>query len=79
MLEAADRIVLNTAELDIDEVVLSSGSGVIPVVDVSHDDRERTTLQLETDVDAGSYRLDITYRGILNDQLRGSGTLVSSA
>ena len=71
VLERGDRIVLNTADLEIDEITMSSGSAVIAIVDVSHDDRERTTLQLETDVDAGSYRLDITYRGILNDQLRG--------
>jgi puromycin-sensitive aminopeptidase len=71
VLESTERIVLNTADLDLDEVALSSGSATVAVVDVSHDDRERTTLQLETPVDVGSYRLDITYRGIVDDQLRG--------
>jgi puromycin-sensitive aminopeptidase len=71
VLEPVDRIVLNTAELDIDDVALSSGSGAIAVTDVVHDDRERTTLALATEVDAGSYRLELRYRGVLNDQLRG--------
>src|SRR5882757_8513746 len=47
VLEPGDRIVLNAVELDVDDVVLSSGSDVIAVVDVQHDDGERTTLTLE--------------------------------
>ena len=71
VLERGDHIILNTAELDIRESVLSSGSSTIAVVDVTHDERERTTFTLETAVDPGSYRLDIAYDGIVNDQLRG--------
>jgi puromycin-sensitive aminopeptidase len=71
VLEPVDRIVLNAAELEIDEVALSAGSVAFEVTHVAHDDRERVTLTLATEVAPGEYRLDIGYRGILNDQLRG--------
>jgi puromycin-sensitive aminopeptidase len=71
ILEPVDQIVVNAAELDFHDVALSSGSGPIAVVDVIHDERERATLMLEQEVDPGSYRIDIGYRGILNDQLNG--------
>ena len=71
ILERGDQIVLNAEGLDIHDVVLSSASGAVAVVDVAYDERERATFTLATEVDPGDYRIDIGYHGIINAQLNG--------
>jgi len=70
--ETLDEIVLNAAEIDMNSVVLRGEEGEIPVAGVAHDDEyERATLTLESPASPGTYSLDISYTGLINDQLRG--------
>ncbi len=73
VLEPTEAIVLNTAELEILEASLRLESGeVLAAQGSDHDEKyQRTTLTLPQQVDAGRHRLEITYTGIINDQLRG--------
>ena len=73
--EPADSIVLNAAELSIVSAQLVAASGKAVELDFElHSDSERLTL---THLDetgpfaAGSARLDISFNGVLNDQLHG--------
>ncbi len=70
--EPTDTIVLNAAELDIDSVSLEAGDHTIAIVDIGYDTEfERATLELSEEAPTGSYQLRISYRGTINDQLRG--------
>ena len=70
--ETLDQIVLNAAEIDIETMTLSGEDGETAVTGVTYDDEyARATLTLEHPVAPGTYTLDITYTGIINDQLRG--------
>ncbi len=71
LIETTDRIVLNAIELEIDSArVLGAGVGIQAVV--SYDEElERVTLALGRTIAPGSYQLVVSFRGILNDELRG--------
>ena len=72
VVETVDSIVLNCAEIDIKSARLSSGEATIEVEEISYDEElEFTTLTLASTAVPGTYRLDIEYTGIVNDQLRG--------
>jgi puromycin-sensitive aminopeptidase len=72
VVENVDRIVLNCAEIDIESVNLVAGEESIDVEAIAYDEEfEFTTLTLASPAVPGTYQLDITYTGILNDQLRG--------
>ncbi len=70
--EMVDTLVLNAAELDLAEATLSGSAGSIEVTGFDYDELyERATLHLGAAVEAGTYRLEIEYTGIINNQLRG--------
>lgn len=72
VVETVDSIVLNCAEIDIESVSLVSGKETIDVEAIVYDEEfEFTRLTLASPAVPGTYRLDIAYTGILNDQLRG--------
>ena len=71
--EETDKIILNASELSIDEVSyeLPDGSEVIPQ-NVSLDQTdERLTITFASILKPGSGTLHISYKGILNDKLKG--------
>ena len=64
-------IVLNSAEIEFDKVVVKSG-GRTTVARVTLDTaKEQATFTLDRPLAAGAAEIEIIYRGILNDQLRG--------
>src|SRR3954465_5226924 len=64
-------IVLNAAEIDFDKVTIKSGA-VTQQARVSLDQtREQATFTVDRALPAGTATIDVEYRGILNDQLRG--------
>jgi puromycin-sensitive aminopeptidase len=71
--ESTSEIVLNAAELSIEEVGVESGGRQIPVSGTSVDsESERVTISLAQRLTAGEpIVLSIGFTGILNDQLRG--------
>jgi len=75
LLEKTDEIVCNAIELEIDSASIITGDGAEAVEhtpDVRLDDQtERLHLTLPRDLPAGPARVQATFRGILNDQLRG--------
>ncbi len=72
VMEPVTNIVLNTAELTLGDVALVSDGGQRLSATVETDEEsERSTLILDGTADAGSWRLDIAFDGILNDDLRG--------
>lgn len=70
--EPLDRLVCNAAELEIDHAVLvdSDGDEIACAVDLD-DELERANIVLARVVEPGPHQLSITYRGVLNDKLRG--------
>ncbi len=73
VVDAVDRIVLNALELEIDGGRLSSPDGrVLEIAGVELDaDLQRATLILPEIAAPGAWALSLTFRGVLNDQLRG--------
>ncbi|MGH8871465.1 MAG: M1 family metallopeptidase [Acidimicrobiia bacterium] len=70
--ETLDVIVLNAAEIEMRTMVLRGEESEIPITGVTQDDEfDRATLTLATPATPGTYSLDITYTGLINDQLRG--------
>lgn len=70
--EASSAIVLNTADIDIKEALLTSDTGRVAISGISYDEKyERATLSLENEISPGSHRLVIDYTGEINDQLQG--------
>ncbi len=70
--EAVSEIVLNTAELTLHSAVLSNEDGErLEATAETDEDAERTTLTLPTPVEPGLWKLEISFDGILNDDLRG--------
>ena len=70
--EPTDVIVLNAAELEIDAAVLVTADGDrIEATAAEDQDREQLALRLATAAAPGAARLEIDFRGILNDDLRG--------
>ncbi len=72
VLQAADEIVLNAAELHIVSATLLSGEGTTQVAGVeTQESLERCRLRLAAPMQPGTWRLGITFTGTLNDKLRG--------
>jgi len=70
--DTLEEIVLNAAEIEMKSTVLRGEDTEIEVTGVTHDDEyERATLTLAHPAKPGTYTLDISYRGLINDQLRG--------
>lgn len=67
--EATDTLVLNAAEVELKSATLSNGVAISEIA--YDDDLDRVTLNLDSTVEPGSYRLEIDHSGIINDQLRG--------
>lgn len=69
--EPTAEIVLNAAELDIDEAAVTAGGERLAAT-VSLDEKaERATLRLERPVPAGEATVELRFRGVLNDKLVG--------
>ena len=72
VVEPVAEIVLNTAELTLHDVALFNGAGQRLGATVETDEEvERSTLSLDGIAAAGPWKLDISFDGILNDDLRG--------
>ena len=70
--ETLDQIVLNAAEIEMRSMVLRGEDADIEVTGVTHDhEYDRATLTLAHPVTPGTYSLEISYTGLINDQLRG--------
>ncbi len=70
--EATDEIVLNAAQLTITEATLRNDSGARIAADATTDEAsERATLTLADQAEPGAWRLEISFEGVLNDDLRG--------
>ena len=73
VLEPLEEIVLNAAELEIDEAwLIAEGGRRIDVASVSLDaETERARLGLPVSVAPGAWTLHVRFRGILNDRMCG--------
>ncbi len=72
VVEAVSAIVLNTAELTLHAAVFSNDVGQrLEATTESDEDAERTTLTVESNLEPGPWKLEISFDGILNDDLRG--------
>jgi puromycin-sensitive aminopeptidase len=72
VIESVEEIVLNAAEIDLREATLRGGVAEIAISEIGYDDEfARATLKLEKPAAPGDYTLDISYSGLINDQLRG--------
>ncbi|MBT5581103.1 MAG: M1 family peptidase [Acidimicrobiaceae bacterium] len=69
--KSTSEIVLNAAELTIASVSIRRGDETIDPTWRLDSDTERMHLHLDSLLAAGSATIDITFAGILNDQLRG--------
>ncbi|MCC7076554.1 MAG: M1 family metallopeptidase [Acidimicrobiia bacterium] len=71
--EATRSIVLNAAELDISSArVGSPGGDRYAIGNVTTDpERERVTVELDSELEAGDHRLELAFTGVLNDRLCG--------
>ncbi len=71
VVEATSAIVLNAIELDLRQARISLGD-VDYEANISYDiDQERATLTLPSELPVGPARIDLSFAGILNDDLRG--------
>ncbi|MEA3510452.1 MAG: M1 family metallopeptidase [Actinomycetota bacterium] len=72
VLEPTSEIVLNTAELTVHSCVLSNEYGQrLEAGTETDEEAERTTLSLASTIDPGPWKIEISFDGILNDDLRG--------
>ena len=72
MLEPVSQIVLNAADVEVDEAWLVDGAGDRLSASITHDAvAERVRFDLDGVADAGTAFLHARFRGVLNDQLRG--------
>lgn len=70
--EATTTIVLNSLDIEIDEAICVDKFGVRHSGAVSYDvETERATIAFESPIAAGSARLNLVFRGELNDKLVG--------
>ena len=71
VVEATDRVVLNAAELQIDEARFVRGDAHAKA-EVEYDEElQRATLRVPEQLSTGRWELRCRFTGILNDQLRG--------
>lgn len=72
VVEPVERIVLNTAELTLHTASLFDEDGRRLEASIfSDEEAERSTLTLDAVADPGSWKLEISFDGTLNDDLRG--------
>ena len=72
VVEPVSEIVLNTAELTLHDATLINSDGQQLGATVETDEEaERSTLRLDGTAAAGAWKLEISFDGILNDDLRG--------
>ncbi len=72
VLEAVSEIVLNTAELTLHSCVLSNEDGWrLEATTETDEGAERSTLTLASTLEPGPWKLEISFDGTLNDDLRG--------
>ena len=72
VLETVSEVVLNTAELTLHTAVLSNDDGFRFEAAIETDeDAERTNLTFASMLDRGAWKLEISFDGTLNDDLRG--------
>ena len=69
--EATTEIVLNAVELEIDEATLDGEGRAITGTPTIDEASERCRIALATAAAPGEWRLSLSFRGILNDKLRG--------
>ena len=67
----ATTIVLNAAEIEFDAVTVKSGTRTNPAKVSLDETKEQATFTVDRQLPPGAIEIDITYRGSLNDQLRG--------
>src|SRR5262245_3495644 len=67
----SSSIVLNAAEIEFAKVTVTSAGKASDARVTLDPAKEQATLTLDHQIGAGSAEIDIAYRGILNDQLRG--------
>lgn len=67
----ATAVVLNAAEITFDRVSVISAGRTQEATVTADADKEQVTFTVPRQMPAGPATIDITYRGILNDQLRG--------
>ena len=70
---AIDTITLNSSELEINSCQLSSKHGQVLSIKLISEDKDSETISIkcEQEISPGNYILFISYKGILNDKLRG--------
>jgi puromycin-sensitive aminopeptidase len=69
--QPVEEIVLNAAELRIDEASLETAAGRLPAAVTLEESTERCRLKFARPVPPSEGRLSLTFAGTLNDQLRG--------
>ena len=71
VVEATDHVVLNAAELQIDQALFVRGDARAEAEVECDDEWQRATLRVSEPLSAGRWELRCRFTGILNDQLRG--------
>ncbi|MCL1600926.1 MAG: M1 family metallopeptidase [Actinomycetia bacterium] len=69
--EATSSVVLNAIELKIENARVTVGEVEYEASILYDEDQERVTLTLTSELPVGSARIDVSFTGILNDDLRG--------
>ncbi len=67
----ASSIVLNAAEIEFDKVIVKSAGSASDAHVTLDPAKEQATFTVDRPIAAGTAEIEISYRGILNDQLRG--------
>ena len=76
VVEAVDRVVLNAADLEIDEAWLVGPDGERVEATTSLDEQsERLTLVLGGPIAPGDWTVHLAFRGTLNDKLAGASAV----
>jgi aminopeptidase N len=71
LLKPAKTITLNSAEIEFQEVKITSGSFHMVVPATTDEKSDQVTFTVPVEVPARDYEIHIRYTGILNDKLRG--------
>jgi aminopeptidase N len=71
ILKPTSQIVLNAAEIDFQEVTISSGRATQKATVTLDKDKQTATLTVDHPIQPGPSTIKTRYHGILNDQLRG--------
>ena len=69
--EPSDTIVMNSIELEIDALVVSQAGTTVDATFGLDDELERLTINLATPLNPETATIEIAFRGVLNDKLRG--------